>query len=381
MIAYNKTSLDRRQLQTIIDQLSANKLLSPEEVKNIKAAYPSDLYSPSIFVRIGYGILTLIANGAAFGIVLLMSGGSGIRSICFFMALLSIGALEFFIREKKHYRSGVDDVLFHLAVIYLIAGFTFDFSNDSNMLITGCLIAIGCYIVGTIRYLNRLAAALIPVAAWCFIFSLFRSGIPIPVYFIAAAAMAALLLFFNMLEKQNRWPYHRDCLHWATFASAIACYASLHYHCYQTLRYIGYYGSPEPGATNLWTIFLWCWTIVVPFVFLGYGIRKASISWIWLGMVAVLSLGYFYHHYLSILSPEVGAILVGLIITCLAGYIILYLQQKKSKRFEYEPGINSDDLLIPASLVGMIRIHTPAADGSTSFGGGSFGGGGAGGDF
>ena len=72
---------------------------------------------------------------------------------------------------------------------------------------------------------------------------------------------------------------------------------------------------------------------------------------------------------------------MGLIITCLAGYIILYLQQKKSKRFEYEPGINSDDLLIPASLVGMIRMHTPAADGSTSFGGGAFGGGGAGGDF
>ncbi len=384
MIAYSKESLDKRQLHTVIEQLTANKLLSADDAKNIRALYPDDLYSPAVFVRTGFGVLTLIASLAIFGILLLMSGGNSIGAVCLLMGAVSVLGLEYFIREKKHYHSGVDDMLLHLSIIYIVAGFSLLGGTGDRYLFSVASFgaAAGCT-VGALRYLNRLSAALVPVSSCFFIWSLFPGwGIPLYAYLLTAVAMAALLYFFTRLSAKGKWPYHAGCLLWARIATVAAIYASLHYHTYAITHYPGY-GAGGPGeAPMAWILFLWAWTILFPFGILLYGIRRASGAWIRVAMAAILSLGYFYHRYLSVFDPATGAILLGLALICIAAWLILWLQQKRSAHFVYEPGSQSDGLLVPVSLIAMSRLPGPAAgDEAARFGGGSFGGGGAGSDF
>ncbi|MFT4023742.1 MAG: hypothetical protein QM664_08165 [Flavihumibacter sp.] len=381
MIAYNKNALDIRRLRQIVDQLAAAKLLSAEETQNIKAHYPDQLYTPHLFVRIGFGLLTLIASAAVFGLLLLMTDGSVPTITCLIIAILSLFALEFFIREKKHFRAGVDDVLLHLTIFYCIAAFVVSNSFSDHSYSLFFFVSVIGYFIGAFRYLNRLAAALVPISCCLFIFSLFSTlETPFFVYFLAAIAMAGMF-FLLSADRQQAWPYHAGCFLWARIAAVVACYASLHYHTYAITHYYADFVDEQLLASHARIIFLWAWTILFPFGVLYYGIRKASNTWIRVALVLIFSIGYFYHLYLGRIEPELGAILAGVIIICLSSYLILRLQQKKSKRFVYDPGTGADSLLVPAALAGMARLPAPAADQSTRFEGGSFGGGGAGADF
>src|SRR2546430_17730673 len=109
MIAYNHTSLDYLLMNEEAKFAINHNLISKEEYDAIEKAYPVELYSPNLFIRIGLFLLTAVIVFMVYGFLLMMeiSGSEkGLGVLTFVFSLFLYGALEFLIREKKHYRSG-----------------------------------------------------------------------------------------------------------------------------------------------------------------------------------------------------------------------------------------------------------------------------------
>lgn len=104
MIAYNHRSLDNLVIQEEAALALRNNLISQAEMENIAKAYPVNLYSPNLFIRIGLLLLTAVIILMVFGLfclVLVDSSSAGFGILCFVVSLLTYGGLEMLIREKN----------------------------------------------------------------------------------------------------------------------------------------------------------------------------------------------------------------------------------------------------------------------------------------
>ena len=119
-MSYNIKELLNRQISFVSGKLAAFSLITAEQHKSIRENFTSRLYSPSVFVRIGLFIFTMILIFAASGILAitisdLFDNEITIGVLMILAAGVMIGILEYFINQKKHYKSGIDDCLLFAA--------------------------------------------------------------------------------------------------------------------------------------------------------------------------------------------------------------------------------------------------------------------------
>lgn len=388
MIAYPKTLLELRAMRSLVQQAADRKLITPPETENILKAYPDGSYSPGLFPRIGFGLLTLIASLATAGLIALVSDFKNQAFLSGLMVLISFLLLEYFVRTKKHFHSGVDDVLLHTGILYLL--WLFDslglFPYQVNdVLLFG--LAAALYAFAAIRYIDRLAAGLIPLALGMMLLNAFDTVItvtPLPFYFVAAIVMTLIFIISLRLRKLPLAAYHQDCFQWLEISAIIACYASLHYHTLQ----INYFSTTDPKAGAKALInggvlgyFSLAWTICFPIVLLWVGLKQKRRDWIRLGIIGLLSLAWFKHYYFPVFSSEITLILCGTAITISAALLISYLRKAKGS-FTDDAESNDHGLQVIGPLAGWLTLPQGGqASSETRFGGGNFGGAGAGSEF
>lgn len=128
MIVYNKTWLDNLKIQQEAEQANDNGYISAEELKNIQQKYPVGFYTPNLFIRIGLFILTCIIILFSCGLIGLILADA-IDSETGFAVLAIIGGISIYailervmIKDKHHYRSGVDDALLYCSAILISSG-------------------------------------------------------------------------------------------------------------------------------------------------------------------------------------------------------------------------------------------------------------------
>ena len=68
MIAYNHKSLDHLLMNEEATFALNHNLISKEEADGIEKAYPVNLYSPNLFIRIGLFLLTAVIVLMVFGL-------------------------------------------------------------------------------------------------------------------------------------------------------------------------------------------------------------------------------------------------------------------------------------------------------------------------
>ena len=107
MIAYQSTNIHdiliQEQAEIAVDQNCIEQL----EFDNILKTYPSDFYSPNLFIRIGLFMLTLVIASFSFGLLLLLfrdSGDNSISGIAIFFGLVSYAILEYMVQSKNHFQ-------------------------------------------------------------------------------------------------------------------------------------------------------------------------------------------------------------------------------------------------------------------------------------
>ena len=135
MIAYNSATLKNIFINSQAKEAAKSKLITAEEVAAIEEAHPIDLYMPSFFVGIGLGILTFFITICSAGLCLLIfSLNSGLSFFLFLLGAVSYAVLEYMVTQKRHYNSGVDNVLMITTAIFIISGISFNINSNIELL-------------------------------------------------------------------------------------------------------------------------------------------------------------------------------------------------------------------------------------------------------
>lgn len=394
MIIYNQSWLKNLVIKEQIHHELRSEDITTEELKNIETAYPIGFYSPNIFVRIGLFILTSVIFSFSSGLISLIFLGSqagGQATWCLVMAIAGYVALEMIVRQNNHFNSGADDALMWICGGFTIAAFffytekAFNQHNDTTQILftSGFILLLALYF--TLRFANPLMAVICFLALLIFLAVTWNHtgtfGTATLPFFVMI--LSGLSYFFSSQSMRSlKTIYYRNCLKWLQVAGLLIFYLAGNYYVVQQLGDI-LYGSGVAKTYHVPMPWLfWTWTVLMPFVYIGFGIKKKDVILLRTGSLLIAAAAFTFRNYYHVMPIEATLVLLGIIMLSIAYGLIRYLKTPKNgiTYEDLDENSLSDNLKIESLVVSSIPTSTPGAT-ADRFGGGSFGGGGSSGNF
>ncbi len=448
-MSYNKNWIDALNIKAKSLQLKNNNLISEDQLKQINETYKPDFYSPNLFVRIGLFIFTFVLATSALGILGAMvavpfSNEIVFGVLCLIGSAILFFALQFFIKTKFHYCSGIDDCLLYLAMSLVVFGILLFTDFSSTTLIMFLCIPLLAYV--SYRYMDSFLAflALVCLYVWIFIiaadFNLGKLLMP----FIFLFTSGCIAIFSHKMLQNDRFVYWKNILKVLKVVSLLMIYLSMNYFVVRegnillsetsvdmsenaeyvaieksinanheiinssysdTLNSLSDEELSQLSAENeilyskkydleryelsavrgkglpMAFIFIIC-TILFPIIFIIQGLRTKDRLFLLTGLIILVGTVATYQFYNPDFPYENTITLGGLIMLLVSWFAIRYLK-KNNKVFTFdEDGENQGLLNAEAFIVSQTTGFSNAGEApGTEFGGGDFGGGGAGGKF
>ncbi|WPQ65944.1 hypothetical protein SIO70_13870 [Chitinophaga sancti] len=385
MIAYNKQQLDNREIVLEAEKAFRKQLITQEELAAIKAAYPVVLYTPNMYLRVGLFILTLIIGIFSYGFLcLIMLGGASenvFGGINIFFAAGSFIVLELLVKDKKHYKSGTDAALMWMCGSALIGGVLL-LGVSMSPVGTGIFV----FITATWFFLRFADQVMGWVAQLALLYTLVESlqSLLLMLPFIIIGVSFGMYWLFKKLAQDDACRHYKSVMKGMQALALLTLYAGGNYFVVRSFYESLYNDKPGWHVVILpmgWIF--WISTVVIPFVYLFFGIRNKNQILIRVGMILVAAIVFTVRYYHSVAPLEVAMTLGGLIMILLAYGIIKYLKEPKhgfTSEEDDEKG-TLEALQIESIVISQsFRTGAPGKD-RFDFGGGSASGGGASGEY
>ena len=297
------------------------------------------------------------------------------------MGMLSYIALEVLIRTKHHFRSGVDDALLLICGCLFVTGFAIMLIRTDNDYVLLSLILFLLNLCFTARFADTLMSALCCMAFLAFVFFGWTNAVAwgmATIPFVMMLVSGGLYWICLTFLKQKKLADYQNCFITAQTIALLALYISGNFYVIQRLsvEMNGQNGSKIPFAA-----YFWIWTMAVPLIYVGLGIRHKNRILGRIGLLliacAVETFRTYYHLFpLDIALAAGGALILGIV------YVIMrYLKTPRygftySEPEEEKPG---GQLKVESLIVAETFAASPAASAGDAarFGGGDFGGGGS----
>lgn len=388
MIVYNQTWLANLRLQTEVrDELDKGNITKPE-FDAIAGKYPVGFYTPNIFVRAGLCILTVIIILFGDGLLCLMASTSHVIDtwgFMMFLGVLTYGGLELMTTQNNYYRAGVDDTLTLIAgcQFAISFGMMFHGSDIFNIMESVMVLLISVYLM--LRFADMLMSAVVGLAFFAAIFFIWIKIIPAGLAtapFLMMMAASWLYWLSGRLADDKKYVNYYNCFSVMQFVSLLGLYAAGNYYVIQTLS------TELAGKTGPvpFGVVFWIWTILMPFVYIAFGIAKKSEMLMRTGLLLVAAAVATFRNYYHVLPLDVSLTIVGTLLLLIVYAITRYLKTPKHGFTVAEPEkVNAlDHLKVESLIVAETFAHAPdapVAGKDSPFGGGSFGGGGSSGGF
>lgn len=385
MIAYNTDWLNNLNKRKDVEDAFDEACITRNEYETINKEYPVGFYSPNIFIGIGLLLLTIVIASFSFGLFALIFMSS-IERMIGILAILFAGfcyaALEYMIKIKHHYRSGVDDALLWIASITLFCGISLpnDFSD-----LTNCLIIFIICLCATIRYADKFIAAVLYLS---FIGILFYGCLEIGTLgkviapFLIMLASLGIYIVIKKIAAKKSVIHYSGCFEMIEIVSLISLYVAGNYFIVRELSNSMFGLNLHPGEGIPYGWIFWVFTICLPVIYLWRGIHKKDTILIRVSLLLFAALVFTIRYYYTIFSMEVLMTISGVVLLAITYLLMKWLHEPKAGFTSQLVSLkNETDKLNIESLI-IAQTFKPGAEaGGTQFGGGSFGGGGASGDY
>lgn len=359
-------------------------LIKPEQFELISESYRTPLFHPNFAIRILLFIATVIATSGISGLVMLLFSDAEETAISIVCILFGAGAfftLEQLFINNKHYKSGVTEGVAYMACGFIIVGVAILVDFDQVLLIQ--LIALIVFGFAAFRYLDLLLTlAFIVTLSWTIFYHFYeaegilRSVIPF-VFMITFSGLYFLLRRLMKRDSLNLWNHNLLVLE---VSSLLLIYAGGNYLVVRELTVNLMSLLLEPGQDIPFAWLFYFFTLIIPPLYLGYGIKSKNIVLIRVGLAVLCFSGYTFKHYFLPDYTEVFLMVSGglLIVTAIA--FMRYLKEMKSG-FTSEnilssswANLNVEALIISQTMGGNQPENVEVKE---TGGGGSTGGGGA----
>jgi hypothetical protein len=392
MIAYNKGWLANSRVQKAAEKDLKEGSVTAAEFAAIVQKYPVGFYSPTILARVGLFILTFIIVVFAVAMLMLMTAGSKIMDgFGFFLFLggLSYFSLEAIVQTKFHLRSGVDDALKIISgCLFIVALYMLFLKNgagydDLGMALIVFIISFGI----VIRFADMLASATCAVFFFAIILYAYYASMKTvsfglttaPFIIIAVSGFVYWLVCYNQNKKELI--NYQNSLTIVKLVSLLTLYAAGNYYVVHPLE-SGLKGVPDPEYAGIpFGAFFWIWTMVIPLVYIGFGIKRKNALLLRLGLLLVAASVFTFRNYYHVLPTDIMLTIAGAVLLGLVYGIMKYLKTPKHGFTYAEPDeLNPmDKIQVESLIVAENFSHAPSAPANdgVKFGGGDFGGGGS----
>jgi hypothetical protein len=375
--AYNIEWIRNISIQQAADSWFNKKMLSQEQYDLVKTNFPDLFYNPGIFVKIGLFIFALLACSFFTGFLSIFVmgayGGDGAFSILSVISALAFFAVvEFLIKDRKLFHSGVDNALLYAGLGALMVPFFVLYNSPPVWL--SCIYALVIFIPAYLRYADILTAITIFLIALVLLANLMMK-LPLGVALLPFGLMIFAAVSY-LINKRIHSDYYARCQMLFSALSLITFYLGGNYYIVRQgnaiLNDIAVTIAPQIPFSSIF-YFL---TLSIPILYIVFGLRKKNRIMLWIGLFAFAFSVFTYRYYFSFLPIEQGLTLSGLLLILLSAFVISFLKSPKA-------GL-TDEILSKRKLANLEALMAAQHLGSVpqergiEFGGGNMGGGGAG---
>ncbi len=380
MIAYSENDLYNCYVASEARQAFEDYEIDEESFLKIRKVYSCQLYTPSFFIAVAMGLVTIIAVSFTAALILLMlkiesSMALSLLSIC--MLIISYLVLELIVNTKKFYNAGIDNVLMILILVFSAGIFIYS-ESPSWILMNGSLMMVSLWLFLRFgdAFMARVSCSFLLIT---FYVSFLKLGdFAIETFPFAMMLIIAVLYFFIRKIKSKINFVYASSLEQVHNFLLIAFYASGNYWVVDELRSLLTH-VPQPILLS-W--FFWIFTFVVPFLIIIYGILKKDLIKVRVGILLVIAAIFTYKYYFVLLPIEIEMLIAGVILIVLSFYLIKFLQNARygftSANTHSRPNWENAQALVIAQTMGKL---TNSPNDSSLMNGGSGGGGGASSEF
>jgi len=385
MIAYSSQWLEALQVRRQAATWHRKNLIGAAQFETILNAHPVEFYTPNVFVRIGLAIFCWVLMLSAMGVfsmIFFASGNVGTGAMLLLSGAGALVGLEYVISEKRHYRSGIDDMLLYMAIGFILGGLILMLSLYDKPL-AFCLVALPVLGLAAVRYVDRLVtfSAFGCLSAIVFL-TVLKTGsagrIVLP--FLMMAYAAAGYAGARRLKGQARLRLWTECLALLEGLCLITFYLSGNYFVIRELS-VTWFDQPHVPMAFVFYVF----TAVMPVAYVIFGLRQRDRLLLRAGMALLVLSVLTFRHYFSLGHPEVLVTAAGAALVVFA-YVAIRLLKRGDLPFTYtqdveepEEGQELESFVVNETFAASVQGQTPA--GGMQFGGGQFGGGGSQGNY
>jgi hypothetical protein len=294
--AYKKSSLYNKYVREQVSEALQGKSVSVESYEKIIQAHPLDLYTPNYFIRIALGLLTIVAVLFSTLLIWLISDADSDNASVVLLALNALicyTALELFVRSRRYYNAGIDNVLMCSVVIHILSAFLIKDYPGSDVITSSFMLLLCLWLC--IRFTDAFMAMLSYCSLLLLVFficmkmgDIAKTIIP----FILMITSAIVYLITKKLLNKQRLIFYDFSLRSVLFLTLMTFYASGNYFIVKELSDAIFPDSAGSTLSASWLF--WVFTILIPPAYLCWGILKKDILFIRTG-IGLVAGNNFYH--------------------------------------------------------------------------------------
>ena len=385
--AYHEEGITNLGIIKDAGSLHKSHWLTVSQLNAITATYPSPVYHPNFIVRILLFIVTLLGLSGITGLFALAVADAGetiIAIACIMYGSISLYLLEhFFIRDKKHFKSGVNEALLYHSCAFIVGGLIVLFDLEER---TALWISLAVLSAVSYRYLD-----LISTLAALLIFSylilshlydwgeIWRQVIPFT-FIIIFTIIYWQIKSFNRKTNSPSWRY--NLLIVETY-SLLMIYLAGNYFVVRELSVNMMDLQLAEGENIPFAYLFYAFTIIIPFLYLFFGIHRKDIVILRTSLLVLAMSVFTFKYYYGFNQPEITLTIAGIAVLVITLMMFNYLKVLRNgfTRENLVPekwsNLNAEAFIISQTLGGN-QVKTPEGfEGQ----GGEFGGGGSTGSF
>ena len=373
---YNETWVKNFHIQNMSRFWLKKNLITHQQFEQIASDFPESFYKPGFFVKTGLFLFTLLAGSFFSGFISLffLENGSDkifniisiVCAVCFFFAL------EYAIKDRRLFHSGIDNALLYMAAIATLTPLFLTFEHLKIW--QYCLIVLIVNSLLLVRYADILIT-LVTVAALYIMFASIIISIPPVKPFLPFCIMLISAVLYH-INRSDYGFYYFYCQATVKIVTLVIFYIGGNYYVVREGNAL-LSDIHTPIAPQIpFSVFFYGLTIFIPIGYIFFGLKNKDRILLVTGFLTTAFSVFTYRYYFDIIPMEIMLVIAGFILIMVIVFVINYLKTPKS-------GISDekDDSQNLINLEAMLIAHqfgqSPAQD-DLNFGGGDFGGGGAG---
>lgn len=373
--AYDIKQVENVYYQSVINDWQEDKLLKNEQAESALQEFPVELYQPNWFIRIGLFIFTNIVSffSVSFiGLILnIFDSENSIGVLSILMSFVFVFFLEYFIKTRKVYHSGIDNALLYSAIGAFSAGIFFltdEFLDGWHYPLIIFLVSLPAIF----RYADALLAIVNFICFYCFLFLLITENETGKLVIPFVIMLVSGVVYF-ISQKTKTTAYYLDCQYVIEVLALAFFYLGGNYLIVREGNAMLTNATDSTEIAFAWLF--WIFTFLIPIIYLIWGGMQKDRKPIVVGLVAFGFSVFTFRFYHNIMPIEWALTIGGIILILLSVWAIRFLKSPRYNLTSLPMGSTQLQDLEAFIIAQTLKMNQPTQ--SNKFGGGDFGGGGA----